>query len=70
MPSFHIDLHSNRGKSEVDYLNGAVVRFGEETGVATPVNRLLTETLTALTNGDIPVDTFARKPDKLLARLK
>jgi Ketopantoate reductase PanE/ApbA C terminal. len=26
MPSFHIDLHSGRGKSEVDYLHGAVVR--------------------------------------------
>ena len=26
MPSFHIDLHSGRGKSEVDYLNGAVVK--------------------------------------------
>jgi 2-dehydropantoate 2-reductase len=70
MPSFHIDLHSGRGKSEVGFLNGAVVRFGEEAGVAIPVNRLLTEVLTALTNGEIPLDTFARKPDKLLARLK
>ena len=70
MPSFHIDLHSGRGKSEVDYLNGAVVRFGEEAGVATPVNRLFTETLTALTVGEIPLDTYARKPDKLLARLR
>ncbi|RPJ50809.1 MAG: 2-dehydropantoate 2-reductase, partial [Chloroflexi bacterium] len=28
MPSFHIDLHAGRGKSEVDYLNGAVERYG------------------------------------------
>jgi 2-dehydropantoate 2-reductase len=70
MPSFHIDLYSGRGKSEVEYLNGAVVRFGEKTGVATPVNRLLTDTLTSLTNGDMPIDTFAQKPEELLARLK
>lgn len=70
MPSFHIDLHSGRGKSEVGFLNGAIVRFGEEAGVDTPVNRLLTETLTALTEGELPLDTYAGQPDKLLARLK
>lgn len=70
MPSFHIDLHSGRGKSEVDYLNGAVVRAGEEVGVATPVNRLLTETLLQLTNGEIPLEAFAHQPERLLALLK
>lgn len=70
MPSFHIDLHSGRGQSEVAYLNGAVARFGAEAGVATPVNQLLTEMLTALTAGDLPLNTFAHQPDKLLARLK
>jgi 2-dehydropantoate 2-reductase len=44
MPSFHIDLHSGRGLSEVDYLNGAVVRFGERHQGA-PVNYFLNETL-------------------------
>lgn len=65
MPSFHIDLHSGRGQSEVDYLNGAVARFGEKAGVPTPVNRLLTETLLALTRGDTPLDEFAHRPEKL-----
>jgi 2-dehydropantoate 2-reductase len=69
MPSFHIDLHAGRGKSEVDYLNGAVVRFGEKFGVPTPVNRILTQTLLALTRGEIPIDTYAGKPDQLLALL-
>ncbi len=69
MPSFHIDLHSGRGQSEVGYLNGAVVRFGEQSGVETPVNRLLTETLTALTQGELPPETYSRQPEKLLARL-
>ncbi len=69
MPSFHIDLHSGRGKSEVDYLNGAVVRFGERLGVPTPVNRLLCETLLALNAGRIGIDEYRRKPGKLLERL-
>ncbi len=66
MPSFHIDLHSGRGKSEVDTLNGAVVRFGQRTGVATPVNQWLNQTLTSLTMGKLPVDEFSHQPDKLI----
>ena len=69
MPSFHIDLHSGRGKSEVDYLHGAVVRAGEKTGVLTPVNKLLTETLLDLTNGEIPVEEYSHQPEKLLSKL-
>lgn len=69
MPSFHIDLYNGRGKSEVNYLNGAVVRFGEKVGVPTPANRLLNSTLLALTHGDIPLDTYKKQPDKLLALL-
>jgi 2-dehydropantoate 2-reductase len=67
MPSFHIDLYNGRGKSEVNYLNGAVVRYGEKLGVPTPANRLLNSTLLALTHGDIPLDTYKKQPEKLLA---
>jgi 2-dehydropantoate 2-reductase len=67
MPSFHIDLHSGRGKSEVEYLHGAVVRAGEKFGVPTPVNKALTETLIALTQGKAPLEKFAHKPAELLA---
>jgi 2-dehydropantoate 2-reductase len=70
MPSFHIDLHGGRGQSEVDYLNGAVVRFGESTGVPTPANRLLNQTLLSLTRGEIPLEHFSRQPEKLLALWK
>jgi len=67
MPSFHIDLHSGRGKSEVEYLHGAVVRAGEKFNVPTPVNKVLTETLMALTNKEIPLEEFAHKPERLLS---
>jgi 2-dehydropantoate 2-reductase len=69
MPSFHIDLHSGRGKSEVEYLNGAVVRAGVSKGVPTPVNQLLTQTLLNMTYGKIPLEEFHRRPDKLLGKL-
>ena len=70
MPSFHIDLHSGRGKSEVDFLHGAVVRAGEKSGVSTPVNKVLTNTLLALTNKETPLEAFAGQPQKLLDLLK
>jgi 2-dehydropantoate 2-reductase len=69
MPSFHIDLHSGRGFSEVDYLNGAVVRFGERFNVPTPVNRFLNDTLMGLTSGVIPFNVYTHNPGKLLAAL-
>ena len=69
MPSFHIDLYSGRGKSEVEYLHGEVVRAGEKCNVPTPVNKVLTETLLALTNKELPLEEFAHKPEKLLAKV-
>ncbi len=69
MPSFHIDLYSGRGKSEVEYLHGAVVQAGEKFHVPTPVNKMLTETLLALTNKEIPLEEYAKKPERLLSKL-
>ena len=66
MPSFHIDLHSGRGHSEVDSLNGAVVRFGLRVGVPTPVNQWLNQTLTSLTEGKLPAGEYSHQPDKLI----
>ncbi len=69
MPSFHIDFHSGRGKSEVDYLNGAVVRYGRRLHVSTPVNQALNEILLGLTAGRIPLDAFKQQPEKLLEQI-
>jgi 2-dehydropantoate 2-reductase len=66
MPSFHIDLHSGRGHSEVDYLNGAVVRFGKLAGVDTPINAFLNRTLLDLTSGKLGLSTYIHQPDKFL----
>ena len=66
MPSFHIDLHAGRRESEVEWLQGAVVRYGEKFGIPTPVNRLLTETLQALVRGEVPIAEFSHRPEKLI----
>jgi 2-dehydropantoate 2-reductase len=66
MPSFHIDLHNQRGKSEVIYLNGAIADYAERLKSSAPVNRFLTETLMALTQGILPLNTYAQNPSKFL----
>jgi 2-dehydropantoate 2-reductase len=72
MPSFHIDLYASRGrgKSEVEYLHGAVVREGKARGVPTPVNETLTNILVALTKKEIPLEEYANQPEKLLSKVK
>jgi len=66
MPSFHIDLHSGSGQSEVDYLNGAVARAGDAHNVPTLVNAKLTQTLLALTSGELPIETYQHQADKFI----
>ncbi len=70
MPSLHMDLQSGRKNSEVEDLNGAVVRYGEKLGIPTPTNQLLYQTLIQLVNGEIPWSTFQKQPQALLARWK
>jgi 2-dehydropantoate 2-reductase len=69
MPSFHKDLHSGRGNSEVNQLNGAVVRSGEEYKIPTPVNSFLTETLLSLFEGKLPLDTYSQGQEKFLSEI-
>ncbi len=64
MPSFYIDLYAGRSQSEVEFLNGAVVRFGSSLGIPTPVNRAYYDTLTKLASGDLPLETYARDPER------
>lgn len=70
MPSFYIDLHAGRNKSEVDWLNGAVVRAGRKVGIPTPVNEALNETLLALTRGEKPLEEYDHQPTALLGMLE
>ena len=69
-PSFHIDLHSGRGVTEVEALNGAVARFGARLGVPTPVNQALTKILTALARGKSPAEKWQRNPKALIRTVR
>ena len=70
MPSFHIDLHSGRGQSEVSYLNGAIVEAGKQHGIPTPTNKTLSDTLLGLTIGKMKIGDFDHQPERLLAILQ
>jgi len=70
MPSLHIDLQAGRDKSEVEFLNGAIVRFGTANGLKTPVNEILTKILTQLADGTIDKSVYFGKPDVLLKRIE
>lgn len=70
MPSLAIDLRKGAGRSEVEFLNGAVVREGERLGVPTPVNHFLWRTLSAMVRGEVPQEAYLRKPKKFLDDLR
>jgi 2-dehydropantoate 2-reductase len=66
LPSLHVALAGGK-RSEVGWLNGAVARYGREVGVPTPVNRALTDVLTALTRGQARRDEWRAHPDTIAA---
>ncbi len=66
-PSLWQDLQRGRAESEVDVLNGAVVREGARLAVRTPVNSALTEVLLRLLGGELDPRTFRGHPEALLA---
>lgn len=70
MPSFHIDLYAGRKQSEVVFLNGAVVRVGEQNQLRTPFNKALTEILISLAQGNSDKAAFDGKPEILLQRIE
>lgn len=70
MPSFHIDLYAGRQKSEVDFLNGAVGRFGRQAGVPTPVNDWLTVVLRNMASGALPKEALAHQPERFMEWVK
>ncbi len=70
MPSFHIDLSSGKGKSEVVYHNGAIAEAGRAHGVPTPVNYTLNNLLMKLVHQELDWRDFDGKPKKLLMEVK
>lgn len=62
------DLARGRSRSEVEFLNGAVVRAGERLGVPTPTNRVLNETLTSIARGEVEWIQYQGQGERLARR--
>ncbi|MEW6031405.1 MAG: 2-dehydropantoate 2-reductase [Bacillota bacterium] len=63
MPSFWIDLQAGRDRSEVSFLNGAVVRCAGRLGLDAPANKALAEALEAVAAGFLPRTHFAGRAE-------
>ncbi|MDY7041087.1 MAG: ketopantoate reductase family protein [Chloroflexota bacterium] len=64
-PSLHLDLLRGRTGSEVEYLNGAVVRKADRLDISVPVNRMLYELTMGIISGEIPWEAYRQRPDLL-----
>ena len=67
-PSFHQDI--GRRRSEVSWLNGAVVAAGERTRVSTPANRLLLKVMLDLVEGRSDPTVWRDQPDRLMMQAR
>lgn len=68
-PSLRMDLANQRGRTEVDFLNGAVVRHAKALRLSAPVNRGFTEILGEIVSGETPWEQYRSNPDALADRL-
>src|SRR5258708_1025684 len=66
IPSLNLDVQAGRARTEVRWLNGAVIRYGAALGIPTPVNSVLTDTVEGLTSGRLDRVDFQHKPEALL----
>ena len=66
LPSFHYDI--GRGRSEITYLNGAVVKTGERIGLPTPTNRFLLDTMINIVENAAEHESLRYHPEEFLRR--
>lgn len=69
-PSLLLDLRSGKTRSEIDYLNGAIVSYGERLDVPTPINRVLTEIYRRLLENPKERDSWRNQPDQLVRAIE
>jgi 2-dehydropantoate 2-reductase len=67
MPSLHLDIERGRKCSEVEFLNGAVVKEGQRLGMDVPANEALYSTLMGLVSEEVPWEAYRGRPERLLA---
>ncbi|HEX5504413.1 MAG TPA: 2-dehydropantoate 2-reductase [Thermomicrobiales bacterium] len=70
MPSLWLDLTAGKGRSEVAWLNGAVVAWGARVGVATPVNAALARLVAEAAADPAVLAAYRGRPERLLAAME
>lgn len=70
LPSLLIEMKRATGKSEIQDLNGAVLSAGQKVGVPTPVNEILTTTLSLLVNNPDQRERWREQPERLAAVIR
>ncbi|MDQ7029222.1 MAG: ketopantoate reductase C-terminal domain-containing protein [Ardenticatenia bacterium] len=63
-------MEAGRRRLEIDYLNGAVVRYGDTLGLPTPVNAVLTELVRGIAAGTVDRDQYCHAPERLVAAVR
>jgi 2-dehydropantoate 2-reductase len=66
MPSLYLDLARGNTQNEIIWYNGAVMRKGAEMGMATPVNRALTEIVLQIAENSALWSLWQNHPDRLV----
>ena len=70
MPSLHLDLAGGRSDSEIEALNGAIVRAGQEAGLSSPVNQTLSQILMDLFAKRAEWGEFRQQPQRLIEAIE
>lgn len=66
-PSLRLEMDRGRTRSEIGWLNGAVVEHARRLGLTAPTHAFLTSTLQEILGGRVPWETYRGKPDRFLA---
>ena len=69
-PSLHLDLARGNGRSEGEFLYGAVFCAAREQNLQAPVNQALWEILHGIASGSLSWDHFRRRPERLIAAVE
>lgn len=67
MPSLHLDMVRGQKSSEVEFLNGAVIRYAQEVGLEVPANYALHTVCMDIVKGEIGWEEYRGRPERLLA---
>ncbi|MBN2046291.1 MAG: 2-dehydropantoate 2-reductase [Anaerolineaceae bacterium] len=67
LPLLAIDAKRGKTESEVETINGAIVHYGLQSGIPTPYNQIITDTLLKIVTGKIDPETFNHNKEAYLA---